>query len=96
MKKNQEIDGWRQFLTLCTEAKSPSDLNNLLNLFLTHEEKHDLATRFLIIEMLIQNEKPQREIAKDLQVSISKITRGSNALKEIDDKLRGFLNTHMS
>ncbi len=86
-------DGWRGFLSLCSEAKNKEELNELFWLFLTAEEKKDLATRYLIIRELVKGEKTQREMAKDLKVSIAKITRGSNFLKMISKKLRRLLET---
>ena len=61
------------------------------DLFFTMEEKKDFATRYLIIKTLLKNEKPQRQIAKELHVSISKITRGSNELKRMDPALLDYL-----
>ncbi|MCB1084045.1 MAG: trp operon repressor, partial [Simkania sp.] len=54
-------------------------------------ERVDLSKRILIVQELLNGEKTQREMAKDLQVSIAKITRGSNELKGIDEKLKQFL-----
>ena len=90
---NQEIeeDGWRGFLSLCSEAESPEKLSELLWLFLTPEERKDIATRYLIVRELVRGKKTQREMAKDLGVSIAKITRGSNFLKMISKDLRGLL-----
>ena len=47
--------------------------------------------RYSIIHELIKQEKTQREIAKELNVSIAKISRGSNELKRIDKKLLTYL-----
>ena len=66
-------------------------LSQLFDLLLTPEEKESLALRCLIIEELLKQKKTQRDIAKDLQVSIAKITRGSNELKRMPDKLIAFL-----
>ncbi len=83
--------GWNGFLELCLKAKDKKSLSVLLELFLTHEEQTDLAMRYLIVKDLLKEEKTQREIAKDLNVSIAKITRGSNELKRLNEKLRAFL-----
>ncbi len=84
-------EGWQGLLGLCLESRDEKTLASLLDLILTPEEKANLATRYLIIKELLQDEKPQREIAKDLNVSIAKITRGSNELKRVDKKLLNFL-----
>ena len=91
MTSKSEKDGWRGFLSLCSNAEGPEELGELLWLFLTPEERKDIATRYLIVRELVQGQKPQREIAKDLGVSIAKITRGSNFLKMIKPNLRRLL-----
>jgi len=89
------IKGWQEFLNLCCKVQTPKDLENLLNLFLTLEEKELLASRCLIIKALSEEKLTQREIAEEYHVSISQITRGSNALKIIDRKLKKFLETEL-
>ncbi len=83
-----EIDGWRGFLSLCREAKSEKELDELFWLLLTPEEREDIKTRYLIVRELVKGEKTQRQMAKDLGVSIAKITRGSNFIKQISKNLR--------
>lgn len=87
--------GWRHFLQLCLAAKDEKSLSVLYDLLLTPEEKESLATRCLIIKELLAQDKTQREIAKDLQVSIAKITRGSNELKRISTKLKHYLHSQL-
>lgn len=91
MAKDSIEDGWQGFLEICTKVKSPEDLKSFLNLFLTIEEKETLGKRFLIVRALLEGQLTQREIADTYKVSIAQITRGSNALKIIDAKLRKFL-----
>jgi len=91
MTQESEEDGWRGFLSLCSGAETPKELSELLWLFLTPEERKDIATRYLIVRELVQGKKTQREMAKDLGVSIAKITRGSNFLKMISKDLRRLL-----
>jgi len=95
MKENSSEDGWWLFLKLCSLMRTEKELNELFGLLLTLEEKEDCAGRALIIKDLLKEEKSQREIADDLNVSIAKITRGSNALKIISPELREFLKAHL-
>ena len=88
---NTEEDGWQRFLKLCLKAKGPKELNALLEALLTHTERHEIAFRALIFQELLRGEKPQREIAKELSISIAKVTRGSNVLKTIGPDLRKIL-----
>ena len=94
-EKNSE-SGWRSFLELCLQMETTGRLKRLFDLFFTFEEKKDLESRFLLVKALIERKSSQREIAKDLGVSISKITRGSNALKILDDDFREFLVDKMT
>lgn len=95
MKKANSEDGWWRFLNLCLSVQSPDQLNDLFNIFLTFEERHVLANRYLIVKDLLAGKKTQREIAEELQVSTAQITRGSNQLKQIDDSIRELLEKKM-
>ena len=86
-------DGWRGFLSLCLKAETPKELDELFGLFLTPEEREDLTTRHLIVQELVRGKMTQREMAKNLGVSIAKITRGSNSLKMISKDLRRLLES---
>ena len=87
-------EGWRELMLLIAKIKSPERLSAFFELFLTIEEKEVLSSRFLIIRALSIGKLTQRQIAEKYQVSISQITRGSNALKIIDKDLRKFLHSH--
>jgi len=91
MNQDSGEDGWWRFLALIIELESTDELNDFFDLFLTVDEKEDLAGRYLIIRDLLKGERTQREMADELQVSIAKITRGSNGLKRIGDELKSFL-----
>lgn len=81
-------DGWRGFLKLSRNAESEKELEELFKLFLTFEERDAIRDRYLIVKELLKGEKSQREMAKDLKVSIATITRGSNSLKTLTKDLR--------
>lgn len=85
------MDGWRDFLFLCSECESPQQLEELFALFLTLEEKEDIGKRVLLVKHLMDKKLSQREIAGKYKVSIAKITRGSNALKIIKRELKEFI-----
>jgi TrpR family trp operon transcriptional repressor len=86
---------WKDFVKLCCKLKTEKELENLFDLFLTLEEKELLASRYVIIQALVEGKMTQREIAEACEVSISQITRGSNALKIIDPKLKSFLESEL-
>jgi TrpR family trp operon transcriptional repressor len=88
-------EGWNDFLELCLSTSEKKDLDALFDLFFTPEEKDNLALRYLIIRELLLQKNSQREIAKKLNVSIAKITRGSNELKRIPPKFLAYLRTRI-
>ena len=85
--------GWLYFIKLCQHKKSKDEWDQFFELFLTDEEKENLADRALIIDALLNSKLPQREIAKKLNVSIAKITRGSNMLKRVNQKLLAWIRS---
>lgn len=84
-------DGWQKFIQLVVAVKDPQVVEELAKLLFTSEERDAISKRVLIIEELIKGEMTQREMAENLQISIAKITRGSNALKETPKRLIRFL-----
>ena len=82
-----ERAGIEKLISLCRRSASNQQLFDLLVCFLTHEELESLGARINLITELLKGELSQREIATQLQVSIAKITRGSNMLKQTDPKL---------
>jgi len=86
---------WKSFLTLCLKSRDTEELSRILDCFLTMEEKSAIADRFLIVKALIEGKETQRDMSENLHVSIAKITRGSNALKTIDPKLKAFLEKNI-
>jgi len=87
--------GWKQYLHWCHQAKDEKQLDALFDLVLTPEEKSDIATRCLIINELLAQEASQRDIAKNLNVSIAKITRGSNELKRMKTAIIQYVKTNL-
>jgi TrpR family transcriptional regulator, trp operon repressor len=91
----QSEDGWWRFLDLCLESVDSKELNELLRYILTPSEREEIASRYLITKELVKGKLTQRQISETLEVSIAKITRGSNSLKEISPSLRSFLVKHI-
>ena len=88
-------NGWHVFIQWCLASKNEKMLSSLFELLLTQEEKESIASRCLIVMELIKHEKTQRDISADLNVSIAKITRGSNELKRMPSKLIEFLKRNI-
>lgn len=88
--------GWHYFLELCLSTDDKKMLSDVLDLFLTPEEKASIETRCLIVKALLEQKKTQRQMSEELKVSIAKITRGSNELKRISPKLIHYLKKRLS
>jgi len=95
MAQDKTKEGWQNFLKFCSKIRSPEELNEIFDLFLTIEEKETLASRYLIVRELLEEKLTQREIAEKYKVSIAQITRGSNALKIISPELKKQLKTRL-
>ncbi|MDP2933434.1 MAG: Trp family transcriptional regulator [bacterium] len=76
----------KELLDAFLKIKNPALMDAFLRDILTPAEYSDIIARWQIVKALA-NDVPQREIARKLKVSISKITRGS---RELLDKQGGF------
>jgi TrpR family transcriptional regulator, trp operon repressor len=82
---------WDRFVKISSAIDDPRELDELFCFFFTPEERDMLSTRILLITELLRGEKPQRQISKDVKISIAKITRGSNELKRSSASLKKLL-----
>jgi TrpR family trp operon transcriptional repressor len=88
-------EGWKGFVELCSDAGDDQTLAAIFELMLTAEEREDLSMRYLIVRELLQQKKTQRDMARDLNVSIAKITRGSNEMKRMKESLIQYLKNKL-
>ncbi|MCH9631607.1 MAG: Trp operon repressor [Chlamydiia bacterium] len=86
-----QSDIWKTFLTLCSSSSDMQKLDEFFELIFTKEEHETIEKRLVVIKKLLEEKTTQREISKKYKVSISSITRGSNALKIVSDELKGSL-----
>ena len=93
--KNDAEGGWWRFLEMLSKIKDVEVLNEFFLLFLTISEKEEIGNRYWIVKELLEGGKTQREIAEAHKVSISKITRGSNALKISSSGLKKLILKHV-
>jgi TrpR family transcriptional regulator, trp operon repressor len=75
---------------LLAHTNDPRLVEAVLNALLTPSEAHDLNARWELVKRLDQGET-QRQIAKELHLSLCKITRGSRELKKPDSALKALL-----
>ena len=66
---------------IINKLHSDKEINNFLSELLTESEINILSKRWRIMKML-QEGLTQREIAKNLSVSLCKVTRGAKILKD--------------
>jgi len=78
---------------LLSRTDDPHLVEGVLNALLTPSEAHDLSARWELVKRLDQGET-QRQIAKELGLSLCKITRGSRELKKPDSVLKALLQLH--
>jgi TrpR family trp operon transcriptional repressor len=70
----------------------PGLIRDFLYCLLTPAETADIAARWALVKEL-KRRTPQREIAKDLGISLCKITRGSRELKKPGSAFQRMLET---
>ena len=92
----QKQKAWQDFINLVKQASNEGRLEMVFEVFLTQAEREDLAKRYEIIRSLLLTEKPQRQIAQELGLSISKVTRGANEIKRTPSKVKTFLEDALS
>ena len=71
-------------------TKDPKEIRNFFESILTLRELKDIGSRWELVKRLDQGES-QRKIARDLHLSLCKITRGSKELKKKNAVLKRFL-----
>lgn len=86
---------WQKFIQI-TSGLSPEELKLWMEVMLTPAEQEDIADRIRILEGLLTEEVPQRDLSAKINVSISKITRGSNALKRLGAQKQAWLKRLIS
>jgi TrpR family trp operon transcriptional repressor len=84
-----------QFVKLCASAGKENCLDELLRFFFTLDEQEQMSKRITLVQALLTEQQSQREISKDLAISISKITRGSTMLKQATPEMKKFLTDNL-
>jgi TrpR family trp operon transcriptional repressor len=75
--KHKEIS---EIANILANNNNAVEIKNFIIELLTESESETLSKRWRILKML-KNGRTQRDIAKELQVSLCKVTRGSQILK---------------
>ena len=75
---------------LVKNLHSEAEIESFFKELLTESEIETLSKRWRILDLLAQG-STQRDIAKELKVSLCKVTRGAKILKDKDSILANYL-----
>lgn len=84
-------DNLSEIIEIFSKTTDRREMRKLFEDVFTDAERTDIAKRWYIFKELYKG-TPQRRIAKDMEVSLCKITRGSKTLKNDDSVIRKVLS----
>lgn len=84
---------WPDVLALLTQAAADKKLDAVLDVLLSPDERHDVLERMRLFSEFLLNDKSQRQMSKDLSISIATITRASHNLKAMPADLKQYLSS---
>ncbi len=84
-------DNLSEIIEIFSRTTDRREMRKLFEDVFTEAERTDIAKRWYIFKELYKG-TPQRRIAKDMEVSLCKITRGSKTLKNDDSVIRKVLS----
>ena len=84
------MDSIKEISKIISNIDSEKQVCNFLLEILTESEVETLSKRWRIVKLLLQG-KTQREIAKELNVSLCNVTRGSRILKNQNSAVKKYL-----
>jgi TrpR family trp operon transcriptional repressor len=87
----QVDENMRELALTLANIKDSAFIEDFFRCLLTPAEIADIAARWALVKALDKH-TPQREIARELGLSLCKITRGSRELKKPNSAFRRILN----
>lgn len=84
------MDNLEELVEIFAKTTDKKQMRKLFEELLTKAELTDIEKRWFIMKELYKG-LPQRKIAKEMEVSLCKITRGSNVLKQDDSLFKEYL-----
>ena len=87
----QGSQDWDKLLELFLGAQDKETLSMIFQLFMTTSERKMLVDRYSLVKALLTTDLSQRKISDLLNLSISKITAGSKATKNLSIEFRKYL-----
>ena len=84
------MENIKEISMLVKNLHSEAEIEGFFKEILTESEIETLSKRWRILNML-KNKSSQREIAKELKVSLCKVTRGAKILKDKNSVIAKYL-----
>ena len=85
------MDNLEELLEIFTKVQDTKTMRKCFEELFTPAELNDFSKRWYLMKELYKG-TPQRKIAKDLEVSFCKISRGSKILKQENSEFRQVLS----
>ena len=85
------MDNLSEIIDIFSETTDRREMRSLFEDMFTEAERTDIAKRWYIFKELYKG-TPQRKIAKDMEVSLCKITRGPKTLKNDESVIKRVLS----
>ncbi|MFC2170195.1 Trp family transcriptional regulator [Acidobacteriota bacterium] len=87
------LDAMAEVAKVLSGIRDPELMEGLLRSVLTRNEVKEISGRWQLVKMLEEGYS-QRQIARELGMSLCKITRGSRELKKENSPLKRVMNKH--
>lgn len=91
MDKNDEDLAFKELVLALSRTSDGALIEDFLKSLLTDNEIYEISSRWALVK-LIDSGVTQRQISRDLGLSLCKITRGSKELKKEESSFRKMLN----
>lgn len=91
MEKKEEDQSFKELVLALSRTDDSELIEDFLRSLLTDNEVYEVSSRWALVKMIDQG-ITQRQISRDLGLSLCKITRGSRELKKEDSSFRKMLN----
>lgn len=85
------MDNLEELIEIFSRTTDKKDMRALFNELFTGAELTDISKRWYLMKEIYRG-TPQRTIAKEMEISLCKITRGSKVLKKDDSRFRAILS----
>lgn len=85
------MDNLEELTEIFAKTTDKRKIRKLFEEILTKSEIKDIEKRWYLMKELYKG-VPQRKIAKDMEISLCKITRGSEVLKQDDSEFKQILS----